>query len=363
MPLMQKLWKALVCAGVLCLIMLGTHGNFRTSLPHHTSATSQAQAAAFADANQNACVASLSPQIMRVPGGVIDITFAPGRFDVPEATVLAWVRRAAIAVSTYYGHFPVRHARVRIVPVEGEKGIFHGTTYGEGGGFTRIPVGEHVTTEQLDRDWIMTHEFVHLSFPDMPRQHAWIEEGLATYVEPIARVQARQLKAAGVWSDLVRDMPQGEPQAGDEGLDYTHTWARTYWGGALYCLQADLRIRQLTKNQKGLQDALRAIVAAGGTLDKEDWQLEQALRIGDQATGTHVLEELYAEMKAQPVAVDLPQLWKKLGVTTRGGQLVFDNDAQWAAARLAITGSPQAPPTTVASNREDETAAENESRP
>ena len=58
-------------------------------------------------------------------------------------------------------------------------------------------------------------------------------------------------------------MPKGLPAAGDRGLDYTPTWGRTYWGGALFCLLADIDIRKRTSNRFGLQDALRAIVAAG----------------------------------------------------------------------------------------------------
>ena len=91
----------------------------------------------------------------------------------------------------------------------------------------------------------------------MARTHHWIEEGISVYVEPIARVQAGQLSAERMWSDVVRDMPQGEPEPDDRGLDHTHTWGRTYWGGAMFCLVADVRIRQQTGNRKGLQDALR----------------------------------------------------------------------------------------------------------
>ena len=42
---------------------------------------------------------------------------------------------------------------------------------------------------------------------------------------------------------------------------------------------------------KGLEDALRGILAAGGNIS-EDWPLERALRVGDEATGTRVLETL-----------------------------------------------------------------------
>jgi len=39
-------------------------------------------------------------------------------------------------------------------------------------------------------------------------RHHWIEEGIATYVEPIARIHAGHLKAERMWFDLVRDMPK-----------------------------------------------------------------------------------------------------------------------------------------------------------
>jgi hypothetical protein len=45
---------------------------------------------------------------------------------------------------------------------------------------------------------------------------------------------------------------------------------------------------------------MRAIVNAGGTIDK-DWPIERLLEIGDRATGTSVLEDLYAKWSVAPV--------------------------------------------------------------
>ena len=56
----------------------------------------------------------------------------------------------------------------------------------------------------------------------------------------------------------------GLPRAGEGGMDQTPTWGRTYWGGALYCLQADVAIREQTANRVGLQTALRAILKETG---------------------------------------------------------------------------------------------------
>ena len=134
----------------------------------------------------------------------------------------------------------------------------------------------------------------------------------------------------------MRDMPQGLPAAGDQGLDRTHTWARTYWGGALFCLLADVRIRQKTQCRKGLVDALRAINRAGGNV-AYDWPIERALELGDKATGGKILMTLYGEMGQKPMEVDLPDLWRQLGVERQGGQITFRADAPLARVRSAIS--------------------------
>ena len=85
----------------------------------------------------------------------------------------------------------------------------------------------------------------------------------------------------------------------------------------------------------GLENALRGIVAAGGTIDTE-WGLAKVLATGDQAIGVPVLEPLYEQMKADTGPVDLGALWKQLGVDDRDGSVVFDDEAPLADVRKAI---------------------------
>ena len=171
----------------------------------------------------------------------------------------------------------------------------------------------------------------------MERQHHWIEEGSATYIEPIARAAIGELPVEQVWGDMVRDMHQGLPDSGDLGLDHTHTWGRTYWGGAIFCLLADIGIRKRTGNKKGLVDALRAIVKAGGNIEW-DWPIERALQVADKAVGGKVLMTQYEEMASKPAPVDLADLWKQLGVERQGGKVIFHPDAPLAKVRAAISG-------------------------
>jgi hypothetical protein len=104
----------------------------------------------------------------------------------------------------------------------------------------------------------------------------------------------------------------------------------------LYFLLADIEIRERTDNRKGLEHALRCIVAAGGTIDA-DWDVERVVASGDRATGVPVLHELYERMRDRPAPVDLDALWKRLGVVMHDGKITFDDAAPLAAVRRAIT--------------------------
>jgi hypothetical protein len=280
-----------------------------------------------------------STETLKIGGASLQVDFAAGALDLPTAQVLPWVQRAAKAVTVYYGRFPLQTARILIVPAAGERGVMQGTTWGDMHGmpgFTRIRLGQHSTEKDLAEDWTMTHELVHMAFPSLPDDQHWMEEGLSTYIEPIARVQTGELEAKAIWRDMIEGMPKGQPGPGDRGMDNTHTWGRTYWGGALFCLVADVEIRKQTNNRKGLQDALRAIVAAGGTID-HDWPLTQALAIGDKASGTTVLEDQYKTWSGNPMPVDLEKLWRDLGVRRGPDGAIFDAKAPLASIRAAIT--------------------------
>lgn len=281
----------------------------------------------------------MQPAEIHQGNATIAVIFGAGKFDLPRTSLIAWITNAANAVTEYFGRFPVG-VQVIVEPVPGRTGVTHGTTYaGRHEAFTHISVGEGTTQKQLDQDPTMTHEFVHMAFPDISgktdEQH-WIEEGMATYIEPIARAQTGEISAAQVWGDFVRDLPKGLPQPGDRGLDGTPTRDRTYWGGAMFWLLADVQIREATHNQKGLQDAMRGIVEAGGNITA-DWTVEQVIAAGDQATGTHVLAGLYNQMKATAVQTDLADLWRRLGIQVSSGAVTLNDRAPLADIRKAIT--------------------------
>jgi hypothetical protein len=280
-----------------------------------------------------ACGAARAETVM-IGASRIEVGYAAADFGAGAGLIAPWVRRSGEIVAAYYGRFPVQHLTLVLEAQPGE-GVHGGRTFANPEAHIRVGVGRAVTAAQLSSDWVLVHEMTHLALPDTGEEHAWLSEGLATYVEGIARVQAGNRSELDVWSEELSSMPRGLPQPGDAGLDHTHTWGRTYWGGAMFCLLADVEIHRRTHNQRGLQDALRAILAASGGLSA-DWPIARVLARGDEAVGVPVLEELYARYRDAAAAPDLVQLWKDLGVEGAGAAVHLNEAAPLADIRRAI---------------------------
>jgi len=235
-----------------------------------------------------------------VVGGRILVHVDPGGLPVPREILVAWITTAGRAVASYYGRFPVRQAEIQVLTGTPGK-ISQGHT-ADGHALIRLAVGRDTTAEDFSRDWVMTHEMVHLAHPSLEEDYAWFAEGVATYVEPIARVQVGALEADEVWK----------------------------W----------LEIREQTANRRSLADALRAIVDAGGYVES-GWTLARTLAVADQALGAnlHVLSELHRNMGERPFAVNLEDLWRRLGVAYVDGRIVYDDQAPLASIRRSITRS------------------------
>lgn len=268
-------------------------------------------------------------------GSTIRVYFPSQPSDPLKKAIQVWITKAATAVTNYYRRYPVSTVNIT-VNLRNRPGAGGGHTSGWNGARIEIAVGRNTSAAQFDDDWIMTHEMVHLAFPSVAEKHHWIEEGLATYVEPVARARVGQLSPEKIWGDMVEGMPNGLPERGDQGLDQTPTWGRTYWGGAMFCLYSDVEIRRRTHNQKGLEDAVRAILEKNGSIQTEA-ELTDLLATGDKATGVPVLMELYNQWSVKPVTPDLNALWKQLGVISDGKTVRFDDSAPLASVRRAIT--------------------------
>lgn len=275
-----------------------------------------------------------------VAGSQFLIQVKPGDLNVSSDELKTYVRDAARAVVAYYGKFPVPKTVVVVSPVNDDGVGFATSTHEDANGYglIEIDIGTFADRRDLENSWTLTHEMMHLGFPILPRRHRWLAEGISTYIEPIGRMRIGNLSREEVWGDLAANLPKGLPSPGDDGgLSSARGFGRIYWGGALYCLIADIEIRKRTKNRMGLEQALRAIANEGGTA-ASNWGTEQTLRAGDSAIGTPVLERLFDEMSENPKNINIRQLMLDLGIKRHGSTVTLDDRAPLAYIRRAIEG-------------------------
>lgn len=281
--------------------------------------------------------AALGPlRIQRFPskGGTLVAVAPDGELPLSADQESRWFHLAAAALQDAYGRLPQPWVAVFLVPVGQHDGILFGSTRGGGGAAITVLLGRSVSDQDITDDWILTHELIHTALPDLDRSHHWLEEGIPTYLEPLLRLREGRETPEAFWAGLRQDLPQGLPQGGDRGLDRTPTWGRTYWGGALFCFVADVRIREATQGRQSLLDALRAILPAGGIATHGG--IRALLAQGDRALAKPVLAPLYDAWAQTPEAVDLEAIWKRLGVAREP----FSDAAPEAPLRRAWSPQP-----------------------
>jgi len=253
-----------------------------------------------------------------------------------DEAATSWVKDAATCVAGLYGHFPV-DATVFVVPVQGADEVVFGRTMALSGASVALLFGSQTKAATEHDDWVVVHELSHLGTASFMGEGHWLEEGLATYYEPILRERAGWMTERQLWEHFVREMPRGLPRPGEPpNIEERDDIDSTYWGGALFAFMADLRIRTETRGTRSLDDVMRAALARLGDSTHEA-RLSDFLRTGDEATGTDALGSVDAGFAVQGQAPDLDATWRSLGVEPKAdGTVVLHDDAPLAAIRHAI---------------------------
>ena len=296
-----------------------------------TELIDQASYAAFGDFTETVVEEGEARIYLEVPRGALNVD--------PRA-VQAWVQRAVSGVARYYGRFPLPRVTILVIPVAGPRILF-GSALGNGGAAIQVLVGRDTPEHRFAHDWILTHETVHLGFPNLGPGHEWMEEGLATYLEPIIRARQGIRSEAELWRELQEGFAQGTLTDQEPGYEASQTWAHVYWGGALFFFLADLEIRVRTGSERNLSHALRGILDDGGDI-RTHRPIPLLLRAADEATGVGVLSDLYQSLGASnSKRVDVDRLLKDLGVLGSDASLRLDAEAEKAWLRRELLTEPR----------------------
>ena len=268
----------------------------------------------------------------------LTIAFLSNTAAENERHYLDWIDRSAQAIAKYYGQFPVSDLLVLM-----RASPYFGTQMGIGGTSVLLGMDHRLSRAAILSDWVAAHEMVHVAFPSVARRKRWASEGLATYVESVARCQAGQISRQQLWSLLIEKLPLGQPGETSAGLNHTRTWASTYWGGALFWFVADLKLLSATEGQIGLREVLQTLVARNFNATRAV-PLTTILKEADDWLERPLLLPLYEQHAHHPTPVDLESLWNELGIRRAAEKLAFDPGAPRAEHRCHIEngrGCPQ----------------------
>jgi hypothetical protein len=262
-----------------------------------------------------------------------EVVILDGSMDIAEISLLQWIAHSADIMTRFWHGFPAPGLKIFVLPRNGAEGVVFGRDMSGGGVSTLLVVGEHATREQLDADWVLIHELVHVGSP-LVRGAPWLTEGLATYLEPLIRARYGLQSPGAMWTEFITHMPRGAAIMESAGLmrGGRRGW---YWGGALLMLLADVEMRRASDGRLGLEDCLRAIrIRIGNYL--RTISLQEMTAACDQAVGGTVLAELIERHAQSATPMNLQGLWRDLGVQLVNGALQVDDGAPLAGVRQAI---------------------------
>ncbi|HET6619491.1 MAG TPA: hypothetical protein VFG64_06090 [Dongiaceae bacterium] len=272
----------------------------------------------------------------------LTLAIPPGSFKIAPERLAVWVSAVAEANRRFWGRSPAKGGLAILVPSPRD-GVPFGRVLSLGGAVVTVLVGEQATPRQLYDDWVLVHEFIHLGSPLMRDSGAWLNEGFATFYEPVLRARAGWKSEDDVWREWIGSMPRGMPAMTDIGLENAGRGG-IYWGGALFVLMAEIESLKTSNGKIGFSDCLRTVLAEGGDVTHK-WETMEFLGRCDEMLGKPVISTLARQHIEKGSAMDLDQLWRRLGVSmAEDGAIRYDDKAELAWLRpLIIWGGAEHP--------------------
>jgi hypothetical protein len=270
------------------------------------------------------------PVEIEVPGARLYVVMIDSPLPRIRESLIRWIERAAYAITTVYGVFPVAQLQVIVSPTpRGNKPVPWAYVARGGGPAVHLFVRPKFAAGEFMRDWSVVHEMSHLFLPYLEWGDAWLVEGLPTYYQNVAMARGGLIPPEEAW----RRLYAGFEIARDVGSEYTvyeagqrlgrrGLYRRVYWGGAAYMLAADLRLRELSGGKSALGDVLQEIrrCCLNGSYR---WPAEDFVDRLDEVSGTKVFSSLFEQEITSRRFPDYQSVYDHLGIEILGGHPIF----------------------------------------
>jgi hypothetical protein len=270
----------------------------------------------------------------RIPGDPeLTLAFPPDAMEIPRQQLAAWVSAVAESNRRFWARSPTKNGLVILIPSP-RAGVPFGRVLSLGGAVVTVLVGKQATNKDLYDDWVLVHEFLHLGSPFMRDTGAWLNEGVATFYEPVLRARAGWKSEDEIWREWMSQMPRGMPAMTGIGLENAGRGG-IYWGGALFVLMAEIESLQASGGKIGFSDCLRTVLSEGADVTVK-WPTMKLLDRCDALLGRPVIKALANQHIEKGSAMDLDRLWRRLGVSLMDGVVHYDDSAELAWLRPLI---------------------------
>lgn len=183
--------------------------------------------------------------------------------------------------------------------------------------------------EKLRGAWTGYHEVGHLLIPYRGWGDLWFSEGVATYYQNILQARMGLITEREMWQNIYNGLQRGVADNGRRDLplkevsDALHTqggFMRTYWSGARYFLEMDVRIRRQSAGRLSLDTALNKLnrCCADDTLSAL-----QIVRKLDILNGLTLFQPRYWQTRESLGVMPFDTLFSSLGITVRNGNVIL----------------------------------------
>jgi hypothetical protein len=258
---------------------------------------------------------------IEVPGAMLRVALLEGSPAVEPGLVRAWLARAAGAVATLYGKFPVTQAQLVVVPgARGNEPVPWAYVLRGGAPAAHFFINQRRPLSEFLSDWTAVHELSHLLLPYIRPEDAWLSEGTASYYQNVLRARAGMIPVSEAWQKLhsgfrrgMKSMPGLTLADATERMFRDGAFMRVYWEGAAIMLLADQRLRSRTGGAQSLDSALARLRACCLSPDA-GWQARELFAKLDELTQTGVFGELYEAHVASAAFPPVADAYRLLGL-------------------------------------------------
>ncbi len=268
---------------------------------------------------------------LSISGGVMLIDWRGGFSNDQRAKLRAWLEAVGGAVMLLHGALPRERIRIELTDYRGT---------GSPVPFARIrrtePQGVEFfidPTQPLDAfvtDWTAYHELSHLFIPYPGDADVWFSEGMASYYQNVLQYRAGLLTEREAWQKLYEGFERGRSDDRHDHLTLAQltprmyrkrAFMRVYWSGALYFLEADIKLRELGDGRTSLDSILREFGACC-LESRRRWTGPEIAAEFDRIAGADVFLPLYRRYEASTAIPDFRPHLAAAGVEVRGERVV-----------------------------------------